>query len=66
MIKPALPGSLVANTFVFGVILIALRIFPRLADMWIQTSYPEKLLTVEFVNGIIGSFIIALVLSLML
>ena len=65
-IKPALTESLPLNVLFFGMILVAIKIIPRLFDMWIQTVYPDKLLTVELVNGIIGSFVMALVLALVI
>ena len=52
-----------AKGIVFAFILIALKIFPRFFDMWIQSTYPNKLLAVEFVNGTIGSFVIGLVFA---
>jgi len=65
-IKPILPGSLALNTIFFGLILIAVKIFPRLFDMWMQSTYPNKLLVVELVNGTIGSFVIAFILTLII
>ncbi len=61
-IKPLFPGNLTLNTLYFGLILVAVKIFPRLFDMWMQSTYPHKLLVVEFVNGTIGSFIISFIL----
>jgi hypothetical protein len=65
-IKPILPDILALNTLFFGLILIAVKILPRLFDMWTQSTYPNKLLAVEFVNGTIGSFVIALILTLII
>jgi len=62
-IKPVLPGELLTKSIVFGLILIAVKIFPRFFDMWIQSTYPNKLLAVEFVNGTIGSFVIGVVFA---
>ena len=62
-IKPILPGTLLFNTFYFGLILVAVKIIPRLFDMWLQSTYPNKLLVVELVNGTIGSFVMALVFT---
>jgi len=62
-IKPVLPEGLLEKGIVFAFILIALKIFPRFFDMWIQSTYPNKLLAVEFVNGTIGSFIIGVVFA---
>ena len=65
-IKSILPGSLVLNTLFFGLILVAVKIFPRLFDMWLQSTYPNKLLLIELINGAIGSFVIAFVLTLII
>ncbi|MBU1167047.1 hypothetical protein KKC60_01405 [Patescibacteria group bacterium] len=48
----------------FGLILVGVRIMPRFFDMWIQSSYPNKLLFVEIINGSILSFIAAIIFSL--
>ena len=61
LIKPVLPDGFLMKGFVFGLILIFIMVFPRFFDMWIQSTYPNKLLAVEFVNGTIGSFIIAVI-----
>lgn len=65
-IKPILHGGLLLSTIFFGLILMAVKIFPRLFDMWMQSTYPNKLLAVEFVNGTIGSFVIAFILALII
>ncbi len=61
--KTALPDGVLIKSFIFGLILIAVKIFPRFFDMWIQSTYPNKLLAVEFVNGTIGSFVIGVVFA---
>jgi len=66
LIKPVLPGTVPLNTAFFGLIMIALKIFPRWADMWLLTSYPDKLLITEFINGSIGAFIVAYILVLVI
>ena len=62
-IKPILPGTLILNGLFFGLILVAIKIFPRLFDMWLQSTYPNKLLAIEFINGTIGSFVIGVVFA---
>lgn len=62
-IKSALPEGVLMKSLVFGLVLVAVKIFPRFFDMWIQSTYPNKLLAVEFVNGAIGSFIIGAVFA---
>lgn len=63
MVAPALPEMLLTKGLVFGLILVALKIFPRLFDMWIQSTYPNKLLGVEFINGTIGSLVVGVVFA---
>ncbi|MBU2028536.1 hypothetical protein KJ761_01435 [Patescibacteria group bacterium] len=52
------------NFIILGLILSGVRIIPRLCDMWMQTSYPNRLLQIELVNGVILSFVIAYVFTL--
>jgi len=63
LVKPALPEEILIKRIVFGLILVAVKIFPRFFDVWIQSTYPNKLLIVEFVNGTIGSFLIGVVFA---
>ena len=60
---PVLPGGTIFKGVTFGLILVAVKIFPRFVDMWTQSTYPDKLLVIEFVNGTIGSFIIGVVFA---
>jgi small-conductance mechanosensitive channel len=62
-IKDVLPGTLILNTFYFGLILIVVKIIPRLFDMYVQSKYPNTLLIIELINGAIGSFVIAFVFA---
>lgn len=66
VVQPVLPGGFLMKGIVFGLILVAIKIFPRFFDMWIQSTYPKTLLAVEFVNGTIGSFVIGLILAYVL
>jgi len=61
--KSVLPVETISRGLVFGLVLIAIKIIPRFLDMWIQTTYPNRLLTVELINGSIGSFIMGLALA---
>lgn len=47
----------------FGLLLVGVRIVPRLCDMWMQTSYPDKILAIELMNGIVLSFVTAFMLE---
>lgn len=63
LVKPVLPGGVLMKGLVFGLILVAVKIFPRFYDMWIQSTYPNELLAIEFFNGIVGSLVIGTVLA---
>ena len=66
LVKPVLAGGFVRTFLTFGIILFAVKIFPRFYDMWMQSTYPGRLLAVEFVNGTVGSFVIAAVFALII
>jgi hypothetical protein len=52
------------NTLYLGLLLIIIRVVPRLCDTWVQTSYPNKIIFIELINGSILSLIIAYTLNL--
>ena len=66
LVKPILPEEVFMKGLVFGFVLVAVKIFPRFFDMWIQSTYPNKLLAIEFVNGTIGSFVIGIMFALVI
>ena len=47
-----------------GLLFAAIRVYPRFWNMWIQTTYPLRLLLVEVVNGTIGTLVICVFLQL--
>lgn len=49
----SLPGYL--GALALGAVLAALRVYPRFWNMWIQTTYPNRLLAVEAINGALGT-----------
>ncbi len=46
------------EAFVLAGIFAALRVYPRFWNMWIQSTYPNRLLAVEFVNGCLSTLVI--------
>jgi len=56
----ALPNYFWMKGIVFGLLVAGVRVYPRFLSMYMQTTYPGKLLAVEFVNGTIGCIIIGL------
>ncbi|NPV00507.1 MAG: hypothetical protein HPY53_03895 [Brevinematales bacterium] len=53
------------TALILAAIFSAVRVYPRFWNMLIQSTYPRKLLAVEFVNGVVGTFIIVLGLKLL-
>jgi hypothetical protein len=41
-----------------GAMFAAIRVYPRFWNMWVQTTYPRRLLAVEVVNGTLGTLVV--------
>lgn len=65
-LKPVLPVGVLMQGVVFGLILLATKMIPRLYDMWIQSTYPNNLLAIELVFGTIGGFVVGIVFALLI
>ena len=46
------------EALILGGIFSGIRVYPRFWNMWIQTTYPRKMLAIEFINGIISTLAI--------
>jgi hypothetical protein len=46
------------GALLLGGLLAAIRVYPRFWNMWIQTTYPNRLLAIEVVNGTLGTLVI--------
>ena len=66
MIKPILSPVALNAGVVFALMLVVIKIIPRFFDMWIQSTYPDRLLVIELINGTIGCFVIALTFACLL
>lgn len=55
----------IINTIVVALIFAGIRVYPRFWNMWIQSTYPEKLLKVEVINGTFSTFVIVFGLYLL-
>jgi hypothetical protein len=56
-----IPGY--GGALALGVLFAAIRVYPRFWNMWIQTTYPTRLLVIEIINGTIGSLVVAFLLQ---
>lgn len=58
-------GKSFPNALILALIFSGIRVYPRFWNMWIQSTYPNKLLATEFINGILSSFVIVFSLYLL-
>ena len=59
-LKDYLPFSPFTTAVILSVLFTVVRVYPRFWNMWIQSTYPSKLLIVEIVNGTISTFTIVI------
>ncbi len=57
-LRDLVPAQGMQKAMILGGLFSCLRIYPRFWNMWIQSTYPMKLLGIEVINGIIGTLII--------
>ena len=48
----------VGGLVTLGLVLAAVRVYPRFWNMWIQSTYPNRLLALEVVGGTIGTLVV--------
>jgi hypothetical protein len=54
-LRPLISVSGYPGALLLGVLLAAIRVYPRFWNMWIQTTYPNRLLVIEVINGTLGT-----------
>lgn len=64
-LRPLVPTPGIAGALLLGAVLTGVRVYPRFWNMWIQSTYPNRLLAIEVVNGVIGTLIIVVGLQLL-
>jgi hypothetical protein len=62
-LRPCIGHDGYAGALLLGSLFAAIRVYPRFWNMWIQTTYPNRLLAVEVVNGTLGTLVITLFLQ---
>jgi hypothetical protein len=62
-LRPAINPPGFGGACALGGLLAATRVYPRFWNMWIQTTYPNRLLAIEVINGTLGTLAIALFLQ---
>ena len=56
VVKVSLSPDLFTRALQFGLIILAIKVIPGTIKMAVHTTYPGKLLFVEFLNSFIGAF----------
>jgi hypothetical protein len=59
----ALRGLFPGRILLLALLLAAVRVYPRFWNMWIQSTYPGRLLAVEAINGTLGTLAVVCGLS---
>jgi hypothetical protein len=57
-LRPHLGVEGFTGTLLLGLVFAAIRVYPRFWNMWIQSTYPARLLKVELVNGVLSTLTI--------
>lgn len=62
-VKAALPDDLWSKVLIFGSIITFMKMIPRDIDRLLLTTYPVKRMTIEFVIGVVCSYVVAFVFA---
>jgi hypothetical protein len=62
-LRPRVSTGGYVGALLLGSMLAATRVYPRFWNMWVQTTYPRRLLAVEVVNGTLGTLVISFFLQ---
>jgi hypothetical protein len=62
-LRPSIAEAGYGGALLLGALLTATRVYPRFWNMWIQTTYPNRLLAIEVINGSVGTLAIAVFLQ---
>lgn len=63
-LRPLVGVEGLMGSTLLGLLFAGIRIYPRFWNMWIQSTYPNRLLAIEFVNGVLSTLIIITSLEL--
>jgi len=65
-LRPMVAVEGLGGALLLGLILAGIRVYPRFWNMWIQSTYPNRLLAIELVNGTLSTFVVVIALQLIL
>jgi hypothetical protein len=61
-LRPLIGIEGLGGTLLLGLVFSGIRVYPRFWNMWIQSTYPNRMLAIEFVNGVISTYTVVLAL----
>ncbi len=62
-LRPLIGSGGYSGALLLGSLFAAIRVYPRFWNMWIQTTYPNRLLAIEVINGTLGTLVISVFLQ---
>jgi len=65
-LHPLLGMKAMSATLLLGVIFCGIRVYPRSWNMWIQSTYPNRLIAIETMGGVVSTFTVVLGLHFLL
>jgi hypothetical protein len=65
-LRPLLDIDGAAGTALLGLAFSGIRVFPRSWNMWIQSTYPNRLIAIESVAGVVSTFVVVFALHFLL
>ncbi len=63
-LRDLVPSQGIKTAVMLGGLFACMRVYPRFWNMWIQSTYPIKLLRIEIINGVIGTLIITIFIEI--
>lgn len=57
-LRGLVPFEGITAALVLGLLFAGIRVYPRFWNMWIQSTYPNRLLAIEFVNGTLSTLVV--------
>ena len=61
-LRPLLGVQGLAGTALLALLFSGIRVYPRFWNMWIQSTYPDRMLAIEAFAGVVGTFVVVGVL----
>jgi len=61
-LRPLVPIDGLCGSLALGLLFSGIRVYPRFWNMWIQSTYPNRLLAIEALGGTLSTFLVTTLL----